>query len=401
MDYQNFFAAGLDKLKTEGRYRVFANLERQVGNFPQAKNHGLNKTVTVWCSNDYLGMGQHPDVLQAMHNAVDAMGAGSGGTRNISGTTYLHMELEKEVADLHDKAAALIFTSGYVANETVLSTLGRHIPDLVIFSDAKNHASMIEGIRNSRAEKIIFKHNDIAHLEDLLKLQDINRPKLIAFESVYSMDGDVSPINDICNLAQKYNALTYLDEVHGVGLYGHKGGGIAQMMNVANKIDIIQGTFGKAIGTIGGYIAGDTTLIDFVRSHAPGFIFTTTLPPAIVAGTLASIKHLKISNAERQMQQLRVTQLKQSLHKSKIPFLEAPSHIVPVIIGDSQKCKDISDILMEEYHIYVQPINYPTVAIGSERFRLTPSPLHTEEMIKDLVTALSEIWCRLGIRLAA
>ena len=403
MDYQKFFQASIDKLKTEERYRIFATLERQVGNFPQAKNHKhISKNeVTVWCSNDYLGMGQHPKVLKAMHDAIDSLGAGAGGTRNISGTTYKHVELEKEIADLHDKDSALIFTSGYVANETTLCTLGKYIPNLAIYSDSLNHASMIEGIRNSRAEKFVFNHNDVDHLESLLKEQDIDRPKLIAFESVYSMDGDIAPIHDICKVAKKYNALTYLDEVHGVGMYGYKGGGVAQMVNASNSVDIIQGTFGKAIGTIGGYIAASAELVDFVRSYAAGFIFTTALPPAIVAGTIASIQHLKTSSTEREIHQARAALLKRKLSDANLPYLPSPSHIVPVIVGDAMLCKMASDILMNEYSIYVQPINYPTVPRGSERLRLAPTPLHTEAMIDDLVNAFADIWQRLTIKLAA
>lgn len=403
MDYEAFFAKTLQGLKTSGEYRVFAHIQREVGRFPHAQNHNYMdpKPVVVWCSNDYLGMGQHRDVLKAMSDALEDQGAGAGGTRNISGTSHLHKQLEAELADMHDKDASLIFTSGYVANETSLCTLAKNIPDCVVFSDALNHASMIEGIRNSRAEKHIFRHNDVDHLDHLLAQYPKERPKLIAFESVYSMDGDISPIAEICEVAEKHGAMTYLDEVHGVGLYGYKGGGIAQKRGLSERVTIIQGTFGKAIGLIGGYIAASTHLIDFVRSFAPGFIFTTALPPTIVAGVLASVQHLKTCQAERAEHQRKVTLLKDALKAARIPHFQSASHIVPVIIGDAKNCKFASEILMEQYGIYVQPINYPTVPKGTERLRLAPTPLHTEEMIEDLVLALSEVFQQLQLKKAA
>lgn len=403
MNYNNFFSTTLQKLKAEGRYRTFISIERMVGNFPIAQYHSPagSKEVIVWCSNDYLGMGQHPDVLEAMQEALYQYGAGAGGTRNISGTTPLHGTLEAEVAEFHNKRAALIFTSGYVANQTTLLTLGKHIPGCVIFSDALNHASIIEGILHSGAEKQIFMHNDPKDLEKRLKLYGPERPKIIVFESVYSMDGDIAPIQEICEMAEKYGALTYLDEVHGVGLYGHQGGGVAQKKGLSDRINIIQGNFGKAIGLIGGYITGEKELIDFIRSFAPGFIFTTALPPAIVAGILASMRHLKQNNDQRLLHQDRVLLLKKKLRASGIQFLESESHIVPVIIGDAFRCKCASDLLLNLFGIYVQPINYPTVPIGSERLRLTPTPFHTEEMITYLVDALTKVWTQLDLKFAA
>ena len=403
MNYWNFFNASLANIKSEGRYRVFQNLERCAGAFPYAIRHTSSgeQKVIIWCGNDYLGMGQNPDVIKAMIEAIQRMGTGSGGTRNISGTTHPHVLLEKEIADLHDQEAALVFTSGYVANETTLSTLGASLPGCVILSDAHNHASMIEGIRHSRAEKIIFKHNDYHDLETHLQKIDPVRPKIVAFESVYSMEGDIAPIQELAEVARKYNALVYLDEVHGVGMYGHKGGGIAQMRGISHLIDITQGTLGKAYGLIGGYIAGKSLLVDFIRSKAPGFIFTTSLPPALVAGAVTSVRHLKYSHTEREQHQLNVTYLKRKVEQSRIPYLESESHIVPVIVGEAKRCKEVSERLLEDYNIYAQPINYPTVPKGTERLRLTPSALHSFEMIDELVEAFTEIWDSMALRKAA
>jgi 5-aminolevulinate synthase len=403
MDYDSFFNTSLDKIKLEGRYRIFQSLERCVGEFPFAFRHTAKgrKKVTIWCGNDYLGMGQNPKVIQSIIDTVQHIGAGSGGTRNISGTTYSHVLLEKEIADLHDQEAALVFTSGYVANQTTLSTLGSTLPECVILSDSSNHASMIEGIRNSKAEKVIFNHNDYQDLETHLKKIDINRPKIVAFESIYSMEGDIAPIQQLAEVAKKYKALVYLDEVHGVGMYGYKGGGIAQMQGLSHLIDITQGTLGKAYGLMGGYIAGKSALVDFVRSKAPGFIFTTSLPPTIAAGALTSIQHLKRSTSERQHHQANVAYLKQKLESTSIPYLKSESHIVPVMVGSARKCKEIAEILLETYDIYVQPINYPTVPIGTERLRLTPSASHTFEMIDELVEALKSIWTSINFQKAA
>ena len=403
MDYWNFFDRSLAHIKEEGRYRVFQNLERCVGDFPQAYCHSSSgrKKVTVWCGNDYLGMGQNADVLKTMIESIGLLGAGSGGTRNISGTTNPHVQLEQELADLHDQEAALVFTSGYVANDTTLSTLGSLLPQCVIFSDAHNHASMIEGIRHSRAEKIIFKHNDVQDLECCLQQINPTRPKIVAFESIYSMEGDIAPIRELAEMARKYNALVYLDEVHGVGMYGYKGGGIAQMRGLSQMIDITQGTLGKAYGLIGGYIAGRASLIDFVRSHAPGFIFTTSLPPAIAAGAACSIRHLKKSGWEREQHQSNATYLKHGIENSRIPYLKSESHIIPVIVGDADHCQTVTQTLLDEYDIYVQPINYPTVPRGTERLRLTPSALHTYPMIDHLVNALATIWQTLSLKKAA
>ena len=395
-----FFRKSLLDLKEEGNYRIFANLERQMGNFPNAirRDNDLKENVTIWCSNDYLSMGQHPDVISAMHDAIDKSGAGAGGTRNISGTTNNHIKLEAELADLHHKEAALLFTSGYVSNWTTLSTLGVRIPELVILSDSSNHASMIEGIRHSRAKKIIWEHNDLNDLERALKTIDVETPKLIAFESVYSMDGDIAPIAGICDLAEKYGAMTYLDEVHAVGLYGARGGGIAEQESQFNRLTIIQGTLGKAFGTIGGYIAGSRLLVDFIRSFASGFIFTTALPPAIAAGALASVKYLKNSNEERIIQRQKVKQVRDGLNELGIPHLENPSHIIPVMVGDPVKCRWLSDILIKDYGIYIQPINYPTVPKGKERLRITPSIVHSEKDINHLLQALGYLWseCKLA-----
>ena len=396
MDYQSFFASELTKLREEGNYRVFADLERERGNFPKAANFVADavRKVTIWCSNDYLGMGQHPKVLGAMHDALDKVGAGAGGTRNISGTTHHHVLLERELADLHGKEAALLFTSGYVSNWAALGTLASRIPNCLVISDSLNHASMIEGIRHSKAERKLWKHNDLAHLEELLAEQPLDRPKLVAFESVYSMDGDIAPIKEICDLADKYNAMTYLDEVHAVGMYGPRGGGVAEREGLMDRVTVIEGTLGKAFGVMGGYITASKELVDFVRSFASGFIFTTALPPAVAAGACAAIKHLKESAEERDSQKVKVAQVRERLDAAGIPHIENPSHIIPVMVGDPVKCKWISDVLMDRYGIYIQPINYPTVPKGTERLRITPSPVHTQEDIDRLIGALEELWAQ-------
>ncbi|MEI5685558.1 5-aminolevulinate synthase [Sphingomonas kyungheensis] len=404
VDYSRVFTQAIDRLHSEGRYRVFIDILRNKGAFPNARcfaGHNGPKPITVWCSNDYLAMGQHPKVIAAMEDALHDVGAGSGGTRNIGGNTHYHIDLEQELADLHGKQGALLFTSGYVSNEATLSTLAKILPGCVIFSDELNHASMIAGIRNAGCEKRIFRHNDLAHLEELLAAEDPAVPKLIAFESVYSMEADVAPIAAICDLADKYNALTYLDEVHAVGMYGARGGGISEQEGVADRLTIIEGTLGKAFGVMGGYIAADQTIIDVIRSYAPGFIFTTSLSPVLVAGVLASVRHLKASSAEREGQQTSAALLKTMLSKAGLPVMLGETHIVPVLVGDPVKAKRISDILLAEYGVYVQPINYPTVPRGTERLRFTPGPSHTPEMMRELTDALVEIWSRLELRRAA
>ncbi len=395
MNYEQHFADKVDALKQEGRYRTFATLERIAGRFPKALYHapdGSAREVTIWCSNDYLGMGQNRTVLDAMKAALEHSGAGAGGTRNISGTTIYHVKLEQTLARLHNKQAALTFSSGYVANEGALSTLGRLMPDCIILSDALNHASMIHGMQSSRCEKQVFRHNDVAHLEELLKAQPLNRPKIIAFESVYSMEGDIAPIAEIVALAKRYNALTYLDEVHAVGMYGPHGAGVAEQLGIMDRVDIIEGTFGKAYGLMGGYIAGNAATVDAVRSYASGFIFTTALPPAVLAGAKASIEHLMVSDMERQRQRRNVRHLKNRLEKAGLPYLKGESHIVPLIVGDATCCKMVTDILLNSFDIYVQPINYPTVPKGTERLRLTATGAHSIEDVDALCDVLERLW---------
>lgn len=404
MDYNRIFQDAIDRLHAEGRYRVFIDILRNKGSYPNARcfaGHNGERPITVWCSNDYLAMGQHADVIAAMEAALHDVGAGSGGTRNIGGNTHYHIELERELADLHGKEAALLFTSGYVSNEATLATIGKLLPGCIVFSDELNHASMIAGIRNSGCEKRVFRHNDLDHLEALLAAEDPEAAKLIAFESVYSMDGDISPIARICDLADKYNALTYLDEVHAVGMYGARGGGISERDGVAHRLTIIEGTLGKAFGVMGGYVAASRTLVDVIRSYAPGFIFTTSLSPVLVAGALASVRHLKVSSAERDAQQRHAAELKAMMRDARLPVMDSTTHIVPLLVGDPVKAKKISDILLIEYGVYVQPINYPTVPRGTERLRFTPGPSHDRAMMQGLVKALTEIWDRLEMRLAA
>ncbi|MCX7320999.1 MAG: 5-aminolevulinate synthase [Hyphomicrobiales bacterium] len=403
MDYSKFFSDALARLHDERRYRVFADLERIAGRFPHATWHTPNGTrnVVIWCSNDYLGMGQHPKVVGAMVETATRVGTGAGGTRNIAGTHHPLVQLEAELADLHGKQAALLFTSGYVSNQTGISTLAKLMPNCLILSDALNHNSMIEGIRQSGCERILFRHNDVAHLEELLKAADPNRPKLIACESLYSMDGDVAPLAAICDLAERYGAMTYVDEVHAVGMYGPRGGGIAERDGVMHRIDVLEGTLAKAYGCLGGYIAASADIVDAVRSYAPGFIFTTALPPAICSAATAAIKHLKSSNWERERHQDRAARVKAVLTAAGIPVMSTDTHIVPVFVGDAELCKKASDLLLEDHGIYIQPINYPTVAKGEERLRITPSPYHDDVLIDHLAEALLQVWDQLGLPLRA
>jgi len=402
-DHPQFFADKIAELKQEGRYRVFAELERTAGAFPRAKSHCADgiKEITVWCSNDYLGMGQNPQVLAAMHAAIDKYGAGAGGTRNISGTNHCHVVLERELAELHGTESALLFGSGWVANMTALSTIGALMPDCVILSDEKNHNSMIEGMRHCKAEKKIFRHNDAAHLEELLAECDPERPKLVAFESIYSMDGDISPIAQIVELAEKYGAMTFLDEVHAVGMYGPRGAGVAAREGLADRITIIQGTLAKAFGVVGGYIAGAAGLCDVVRSYGPGFIFSTSMPPAVAAAALASLRHLRDHDELREKHQERAAELKRRLTEAGLPVMPSESHIVPVLVGDPRLCKEACDELLECFGIYVQPINYPTVPKGTERLRFSPTPLHDDDAMDRLIDALTAVWGRLGLKAAA
>ena len=399
-DYDAHIEKALASLHDEGRYRIFTDLARQAGRFPRAYDYSTGDTpreITVWCSNDYLGMGQNREVMDTMKQAIDTMGTGAGGTRNISGTHHMIVELEAELADLHGKENALVFTSGYVSNEATISTLAKLLADCLILSDELNHASMIEGIRQSGCSKLIWRHNDVEHLESLLREADPARPKLIAFESVYSMDGDIAPIAEICALAEKYNALTYLDEVHAVGMYGARGGGIAERENLMHRIDVIEGTLAKAFGIMGGYIAGKKNLLDAIRSFAPGFIFTTSLPPSVAAGAIASVKIVKQASNLREQHQTRAQQLKAMLREAGLPVLENNTHIVPLMVGDPVLCKAASDRLLNQHGVYIQPINYPTVPRGTERLRITPTPLHNDDMMRDLVDALREVWQALGI----
>ncbi|MBU2083198.1 MAG: 5-aminolevulinate synthase [Alphaproteobacteria bacterium] len=405
MKHLKAFEDALGEIHGEGRYRVFIDLQRHRGRFPKAtaRFEDGEREVTIWCSNDYLGMGQDDDVIDAMHSAIDSFGAGSGGTRNISGTTRYHVDLERELADLHNKDASLLFTSGYVSNEATLSTLGKILPNLIIYSDALNHASMIEGIRRSGADRRVFRHNDVDHLRALLELDDADRPKLIAFESVYSMDGDFGRMEEICDLADEFNALTYLDEVHAVGLYGENGAGVAEMLNLADRIDIIEGTLAKGYGVMGGYIAGHTAVIDAIRSMASGFIFTTSTCPVMAAGALASVSKLRTDEGRRlrSLHQENAALLKQKFADAGLPVMDSPSHIVPLLVGDPERCKSLSDTLLFDFGIYVQPINYPTVPRGTERLRFTPSPVHDGAMMDELVAAILAVWKQLGLDKAA
>ncbi len=397
MDYDAIFTESIARLKAAGNYREFTDLERHAGEYPRATNHSIGREITIWCNNDYLGMGQHPDVTDAICKTVREIGAGAGGTRNIAGTSHPLVELEAELASLHNKEAALVFTSGYVTNSTVLSTLGG-IPEMVLFSDSLNHASMIEGVRFGKCERHIFRHNDVEHLEELLDGVDINRPKLIGFESVYSMDGDIGPIKEVCDLADKYDAMTYLDEVHAVGLYGETGGGVAEREGLADRVDVIQGTLGKAFGLIGGYIASSALLVDFIRCFGSGFIFTTAMPPATAAGAVASVRHVRKDIQRRITLHRNVNTLKSQLRAVGLPLMETPSHIIPIMVRDPNLCREASNRLLHKHGIFVQHINHPTVPLGTERLRITPTPLHTDEMIHELVEALIDVFDELGLR---
>lgn len=404
MNYQKFFKDSINTLKSEGRYREFTDLSRITSQNPNAISHGADgkqREVTVWCINDYLGMAHHPDVMNAMIEATETYGTGAGGTRNIGGTNHPIVMLEAELADLHQKEAALVFTSGYVSNQTTLSTLGKMLPNCAVFSDKSNHASIIEGIRNSGAEKFIFRHNDTKHLRELISQVEPSRPKIIVFESVYSMSGEMADIEEICNIADEFNALTYIDEVHAVGMYGKRGGGISEKLGLANRLSVIQGTLGKAFGTIGGYITASALLVDFIRSNAPGFIFTTALPPAICAAAAKSIRHLKENELEREILFDKVAQVRRKLDAAGINYIKNEAHIVPIVIGDATRCKAVSKMLMDEHNIFVQHINYPTVPKGTERLRITPTPLHTEEMINHLIESLCDVFGKLNVRRAA